>query len=347
MPNIRLKVNEKKIITHKSHYLGHKNDDKFIVDIPDGKKFVSVKISNVHGQYNEGTRVEDAPEPGETGSNKTFKVHSWFEAGGTNPFDTSDDPYITYTVKVVVADAPRRAILVACENTGYLQSLDDILPDNLKNVAKRIIDFTAEVFEEANAHAMFDEPYDKVVCLIDTECTKDNIKTKIVELGQSYTLDMAILGHGDVDSGNAYLTLHGGVNLKEEDVRNWAGTTEFHGLKLGLVYMTNCKASKFSDTWMQLGFKTSIGSKKNNYMPEPMFSIFWSEWTRGITARDAAKKSFLAAQTVWQIAYLPTVRLHRIKFPPFVSSTRTVNRKITDSNPVVTGNRQFRITSSV
>ncbi len=342
---IRLYANSKKTITHKSEILGHKYDDEFIVDVPDGKKFVKVKISNIHGRYSEGLRVEKAPHAGETGSNKKIKVHSWFEGGG-NPFNPNDNPYISYTIKVEVVDAPKRAILVACENTGYVRSLDDILPNNLKNAAKRIIDFTAEVFEEANAHAMFDESYDKVVCLIDTECTKENIKNKIVELGQSYTLDMAVLGHGDVESGNAYLTLHGGVNLKEEDVRNWAGTTEFQDLKLGLVYMTNCKASKFSDTWRQLGFKTSIGSRNNNYMPEPMFSIFWTNWITGTTALDAAKKSFDAAKFVWQVVYTPTIKRIKLVYPPFISYRFTTNKKITDSHPVVLGDKQFRITSS-
>ena len=342
----RLFVSESKIVSHRSILLGRKGDDEFRVDIPDGKKLTKIRIYDIHGRYNKGLRITLKPQAGETGSNKKIKVHYWFDGGGS-PFSDHDNPYITYTIKVEARDVPKRAILVACENTGYLQSLDNLLPNELKNAARRVIDFTAEIFEEANAHTLFDEPYDKVVCLIDTQCTKKKIKEKIIALGKSYILDMAILGHGSVKNGDAYLVLHGDELLRENDVRQWSGAIEFQKLKLGLVYMTNCKGSKFNDTWRKLGFKTSIGSVNNNYMPEPMFTTFWAEWTKGITAIEASKRSYSTAQSIWQVVYPPTIKMVRTQSYPFIELHATTNKKIKDSKPVVAGSRNFQVTSTI
>jgi hypothetical protein len=342
----RIAVNSKKKVTHGSVFLGGKGDDEFVFDVPTGKRFKNVTLT-WKGRYNPGARIVAQPSAGETGPNKRIKVHWWFDGGG-NPLDGSDNPYIEYELKAVVEGVEEeRAILVVCENTGYLKILDDILPDEIKPAAKRIVDFTAEVFEEANAHNIFDGYYKKVECLIDTDCKSTKIRDRIADLGKRYILDLAVLGHGRLDNNEAILTLHGDEKLKESDVRSWRNLGEFQGLKLGLVYMTNCQGSKFNDTWVTLGFKTSVGSNKNNYMPEPMFTIFWTEWLKGITAKEAAQRSWETARAIWQVVYIPNIRTKRINVFPFWEIVSTDHRYIRDSKPVVSGNNNFRITGTV
>jgi len=133
-------------------------------------------------------------------------------------------------------------------------------------------------------------------------------------------------------------------NLREAEVRTWKNQPDFQKLKLGLVYMVNCHGSQFNDTWLHLGFQTAIGSYGDNWMPEPMFTFFWTRFRNGETAQDAAQKAWAASRNLWQAIYRPECKLVNIPQPPFIALSCEDNDKITESRPVVSGNPTLRIT---
>jgi hypothetical protein len=328
--------------THNSiPFLGAKDDDVFHFDIPPGEKFGDARLDILGGRYNAGARIEAKPSSGDTGTGQTIKVHWWFD-GGTDPFNS---PFIKYRIRAFTVPVPKRAILVAIENTGQLPFAIGV-GDDLQRIVERFVDTIAEVGEERNCKNLFDAYYKKLEILVDTDCTKENIRDKIAELGKDYILDLAILGHGRVDHlGQGILILHGEETLSEADVREWKSRAEFQDLKLGLVYMMNCHGSKFNDTWLHLGFKTSVGSEEDNWMPEPMFTFFWTRYRNGEAAEDAAWKAWKTSKNLWQPIYHPECRLVVIDRPPFVGISCTGdNEKVTGSRPVISGNPRFRIT---
>lgn len=328
-------------------------DDWFTVDLPKYEKFENVRIDIRGGKNNAVAKIEAQPNAGEVGQGKRIKVH-WSYTATSNP---GDPPFIEYRLRAFTAPAPtrsrKRAILVAIENTGALP-FDLGLSEDLKTTVERFVDRVAEFGEEANCRNLFNNYYQKAVILCDENCTKENIRDQIITLAKEYILDMTILGHGSVFNGEGVLILHGGMdhwetnpaNLRESDVLSWKRLLDNQGIRLGLMYMMNCQGSKFSDTWLKVGFKTSVGAKGNNWMPEPMFTYFWTRYRNGEAADYAAAKSWEDSKNLWQMIYVPDLRLEKIETPPFLSLTYTENTKITDSIPVVTGNPGFCITNS-
>ena len=316
--------------------LGGRGDDTFNFTIPSGYKFVRADLKVLGGRYNDGARIDDKPAQGTTGNQKII-VHWWFD-GGTNPMDPS---YIRYRLKVIIEKVTARAIIVAIENTGRFKFLES-LSDKVRKPIERFADAFMETSAVTIAHNLFDNYYDRVEILDDTNCTKENIKQNLLTLGNEYIVDLAIEGHGDT----GYLELHANQKLYESEVRSWIGP-ETENLNLRLVYMMNCKGSKFNDAWLDLGFKTSIGPKNNNYMPEPMFSFFWTFWKTGMKANDAALKAWNDSKLIWQIVYPQKVKISRIDKFPYFKVTYSDHQRIKDSRPVVAGRKSIRITSDV
>ena len=323
--------------------VGARGDETIKFHIPVDKRFVRAELTNVRGRYRAGARIKKQPSRGDSGRNQELVVHWWFDGGGSI-WSGSDNPYVAYTVKVYTEKVMKRAIIVAGENTGRFEIFNN-LPPLAKRAAERVLDALAESFVERNAHVLFDDYYDKMKVLIDTDCTKAKIRQAIASLSRTHRVDLAFFGHGGATNGVATLELHGGATLEESDVRGWKTRDDFQGAKLGLVYMTHCHGSKFSDAWRHLGFKTSIGSVRNNYMPEPMFTLFWTYWREGATARSAAKRAWENSKAIMTGVYPPTVRLDTSTFP-FRIVTRD-NAKVSASKPVVSGSRNFKITSDV
>lgn len=335
-------------ITHSGvPFVGGKSDDLFHFNIPPGERYKEARLDILGGRYNAGARVVSQPTSGDTGTGKAIKVDWWFD-GGTDPFNP---PFIKYRIRAFTVPVTSRAILVAIENTGYIPFPIGV-SDELRRILERFVDTIAEVVEEQNVRNLFTDYYKKAEILVDTHCTKENIRDKIAELGRDYILDLAILGHGGEESpgsGQEVLILHGGMdneqnNLREAEVRTWKNQPDFQKLKLGLVYMVNCHGSQFNDTWLHLGFQTAIGSYGDNWMPEPMFTFFWTRFRNGETAQDAAQKAWAASRNLWQAIYRPECKLVNIPQPPFIALSCEDNDKITESRPVVSGNPTLRIT---
>lgn len=133
------------------------------------------------------------------------------------------------------------------------------------------------------------------------------------------------------------------LNLRPPDVLAWKSQPEFQDVRLGLVYMMNCYGSQFNQTWLELGFKSSIGAKDVNWMPEPMFTLFWTRFRNGEIAIKAAQKAWEDAKNIWKAIYLPLIQLEKTDTPPFFTLAYTENPRIIASTPVVAGNEGFRI----
>ena len=334
-------------------FIGAKGDDIFSFNIPIGEEFTDARIDILGGRYNVGIRIEQEPSAGETGSGKVIKVHWWFE-GGADPFNS---PFITYRIRAFTKATEKRAIIVVIENNRDIPFDIDLPADELLTVL-RFVDTIVEFGEVQNAHQLFDNYYKKVEILADTDCTVEKIRDTLAVLSNTYTTDMAIIGHGGLapeGSGNCILTLHNGVNrwqtnsrnLRENTVRGWRDMPEFNNAKLGLVYMMNCYASQFNDAWRYLGFRTSIGPDKINSMPEPMFTFFWTRYRNGEPADEAAINAWKDSRNLWQVRYPPDYHLENISKPPFIQLSCTDNKCISDSYPVISGDRDFRITDEL
>jgi hypothetical protein len=319
-------------------------DDAFTVDIPKYEKFENARLDISGGRNNPQASVVVQPSFGERGKGKTVRVQWSFSAAS----DPANPPFVEYRLRLFTSPAPpaarKRAILVAIENTGSLPFELNVSPE-LKTAIESFVDKIAEFGEETNCRNLFKNYYQKVVILCDTDCTKENIKAQMAALGKGYLLDLTTLGHGALDNGEGVMILHDGMeqwwsnplNLRESEILAWKDLPEFQDLKLGLVYMMNCQGSKFIDTWLSLGFKTAIGAEGNNWMPEPMFTFFWTRFRNGEAADYAAAKAWEDSRIFWQSIYLPDMRLEKTSTPPFVSLSSTENEKITSSKAVVGG----------
>jgi hypothetical protein len=334
-------------------FIGAKGDDIFRFNIPSGEEFTDARLDILGGRYNAGARIEEEPSAGETGSGKVIKVHWWFD-GGTDP---SNPPYIKYRIRAFTKATEERAILVTIENTGHIP-FDIGLKGEALRAVERFVDTIAEVGEEHNAHQLFDSYYKKVEILVDTDCTVENIRDTLATLSNMHPTDVAFIGHGGLspaESGKCILILHGGLsgwdtnskNLTEDEVRSWKNRPEFNNAKLGLVYMVNCYSSKFNEAWRHLGFRTSIGSYKINSMPEPMFTFFWTRYRNGEPADEAAQKAWEDSRNLWQAIYLPDCQLERLPRPPFIGLSCKDNKLLSDSRPIISGDKDFQITDDL
>lgn len=337
-------------ITHRGiPFMASRREDRFTFNVPPHERYKEARVDVEDGRYNPRARIVSQPDPGETGTDKTIRVEWSFDGGN----ELSKRPFITYRIRAFTVPVTSRAVLVAIENTGQLPFPIGI-SDDLQRAVERFVDTIAEVFAEQNARNLLTDYYTKVDILVDTDCTKDKIRDKIAELGKDYVLDLTILGHGGehpLGSGQEILILHGGRenwlnnpnNLREADVQAWKNRPDFQDLKLGLVYMMNCHGSKFNDAWLDLGFKTAVGSEGDNWMPEPMFTFFWTRFRNGETAQEAARKAWEVSKTMWQAIHHPECRLVHIPQPPFIDLECIDNAKIAESRPVISGNPDLTI----
>jgi len=341
---------DRTITHHGVPFLGRKGNDQFHFSVPLDERYKEARLDVVSGRHEPGARIVAQPSAGETGADKTVEVQWWFDGSP----DLVKPPFITYRVRAFTVPVVSRAILVAIENTGQLP-LPLGISDDLKEVIERFVDTITELIAAHNARNLFAEYYRKAEVLVDTDCTKEKIRDKIVELGKEYVLDLAILGHGaeyPPGSGQGVLVLHGGMddwtnnpnNLRETDVQAWMERPDFQDLELGLVYMMNCYGSRFNDAWCRLGFKTSVGSQDENWMPEPMFTFFWTRFRNGETAEDAARKAWEASRELWQVIHRPECRLVPTPQPPYISLQCEDNAKIAASRCIIAGEPALMIT---
>lgn len=305
--------------TEARHFAGQARTgtETFAFDLPAGQHFSRCRFNVSSSPSGGGANIVEQPAPGATGRIELKFV--WWLAALRPPGPLRlPSTRLDLEVEVWVDDSVRRgrAMLVCIENTGAVSGNLVPMPYRMsaeeQMVIRRTVDTVAEVSEYLICSRLFRERYDTLVILADTECTKANIRERIKDLASQCDLDMSFIGHGGRDStGNAALVLHGNERLSESDVLAWRGAPEFRNLNLGLVYMMNCQASHFSDSWLNLGFKTSIGPVGDNWMPEPMHLRFWQNYLAGDPACNAAQRSWEEAKALWQVVpgFLPLVHV--------------------------------------
>lgn len=230
----------------------------------------------------------------------------------------------------------QKALIVLQENRGVVNFLPNDTPEQIKSIISKVMDKSAETFENVMTSIQASHVYNRFHRLTDTNCTRKNLLDRLrQETNTGSVIDVIILGHGD----NNTLWLHGDERLKGGENGNirtlltdvqqsYPSITE---LNLRLVYMCNCKGSTLNDDWLAIGADVSIGSRSNNYMPEPMASLFLRHWLDGMSARNAAEAS-----------YRETIPFYLPFYPPTISG---FNSKMQSSEPVVAGSRNSTINS--
>ena len=205
--------------------------------------------------------------------------------------------------------APDRALVILIENGGVdlglpalvdkvLSSVPgaDVIPaasrqkmvDFLREKIKGFTDNLLETLELSVNRYQKAKPefYGDVTVLRDSTATYQDLKSKLIALsGAGKIIDLIILTHGSDD----YISVTGGVN--GDKIR--AMKTE-HGKPLSIrsVYMMNCVGSSLNAAWLAAGAKVSVGSLKNNYLPEPTTFFFWKAWKEGETFEKAAASAY-------------------------------------------------------
>jgi hypothetical protein len=209
--------------------------------------------------------------------------------------------------------------------------LNDLLTGPAKTAAQAIVDQSAEGGEAAKFQLLAAGHYQHFVNLSNTACTRTNLRNALInETVAGYSIDLAILGHG----GNEVLVLNNGTLTGTASGNIRTLLTEAKALRgssfkfnLRLVNMCNCVASTLNDDWLAIGAKVSVGSIRNDYMPEPMITSFWNDFVlNDKRVSQAASDAFATASVVWQ--FVPGYTT-----PDPVTHTT----KIQDSQPVVAG----------
>jgi hypothetical protein len=250
----------------------------------------------------------------------------------------------------VAAPAQSRTLILLQENSGS-SSLTEWMPASIRTAAEAIVDQFVENGESAKFAALAQGSYQRFIDLSDTACTRQNLLNNLItESVNGRVVDLCVLGHGSINQ----LNLNNGPNLTGSsfsivstragvetifvpgtirsmltDARAQRGSS--FNFSLRLVYMCNCEGSSLNDDWLAIGAKTSVGSRRNNYMPEPMLTDFWNDFVKNDKqAADAADRAFDASAPIWSLV------------PGYTTvEPETGLTKVQASEPVVSGNSRL------
>ena len=209
-----------------------------------------------------------------------------------------------------------RTLILLQENGGYFKPIADALDGPAEDAARGIIDGVVEAGETLKFQDLARGHYQRFVNLTDENATRAKLLEELIrQTVDGYTVDLAVLGHGT----NEVLVLHNKEELTgyRKETKKDAGTngnirtliTDARRIKgsnfqfkLRLVNMCNCYGSTVNDDWLAIGAQTVVGSKYNNYMPEPMTTWFWDDFVKkDKSARQAAADSYAASKVIWQV----------------------------------------------
>ncbi len=267
-----------------------------------------------------------------------------------------------------------KALIILQENGGITE-FPPGLPTSVESIINVATDQLAESFEDMKTTFQAAGRYDIVHLLTDNLCSRKELLDHLVmETLNGRTIDLVVLGHGSNDSLSMKIkpNLSGGDdgNIRKllTDARTkgkYKKKLKDHGhiinsfkFNLRMVYMCNCEASTLNDDWLAIGAKASVGSKNNNYMPEPVITLFLNYWLAGKKVKNAAKKAYDESALFFTPIYPPTTKITYVTkyftYPcgtftdPFKKCKKkvripngvkfTTNSKITDSKLVVAGN---------
>lgn len=207
--------------------------------------------------------------------------------------------------------ATNKSLIVLQENSGRID-LPPGLPPELQTAIYALIDGLAETFENLKTTLQASNRYDIVHLLTDNLCSRANLLDALVtETKKNRTIDLIVLGHGS--SENLVIkkrpNLTGGEGGNIRSLKAEANSRGVSALNLRMVFMCNCYGSTLNDDWAAIGAKASVGSKMNDYMPEPMTTFFIHNWLNGQKVKDAAKNAYQATIPFYLAVYPPTTRV--------------------------------------
>lgn len=187
------------------------------------------------------------------------------------------------------------------ENPSVFKLLDWTENKPFKTAVASIMDPFLETAENRKTNFQAAGKYSNVILLTDKKCKEQFLfKTLQNETRKGNIIDLLIIGHGSTEKlllKGEYLTGGEDGNIRKMKQKN--GGKKFN---LRLVYMCNCKAASLNDDWLEIGADVSVGSIRNNYMPEPQITFFFQDFlnsnkTVSACARDSWENSkpFFAA----------------------------------------------------
>ncbi|HEX8955866.1 MAG TPA: lysozyme [Burkholderiaceae bacterium] len=261
--------------------------------------------------------------------------------------------------------ATQRVLIILIENGGidlHIPQLADsilsalpgagMIPDSVKHdlrdvIARKINDTVKSVTKDlletvelaANRYtAAKPDIYGDVIILRNGAASFNDLKLQLfAQTNAGKIVDLFILTHGS----DRYIAVNGGI----DDKMISGLRTEFgKPLSIRSVYMMNCVGSSLNQAWLDAGARTSSGTLRNNYMPEPTMFFFWQNWQSG--------KSFETSVTS---AYEQTIQLLNDAINGFLSSLSIPIPSglidahkfdfVRDSAPVLQGDKALTISS--
>lgn len=204
--------------------------------------------------------------------------------------------------------APGKNVLILLqENSGRVE-LPPGVSDAEREVLFAIFDGVAEKFENFKTTLQGQGRYDRVVLLTDTNCRRAALLDNLVRYtAAGNVIDLLILGHGSSEllalNGES---LRGGANGNIRSLLTEAQARGVPRLNLRMVFMCNCWGSTLNDDWLAAGAKVAVGSKQDNWMPEPMTTFFMQNWLGGVSAANAAARAYDGSFPFYALAFPPT-----------------------------------------
>jgi hypothetical protein len=200
----------------------------------------------------------------------------------------------------------QKALILLQENTGGgVQYLPDWTPEWLNAAVTAVIDQLAETFEDLKTQLQAAGRFDVVHMLSDQACTRARLLDCLVEeANKGRLVDLVVLGHGSADR----LELNG-ESLTDGQIRSLRTDAQARGvqdLTLRTVYMCNCYGSTLNDAWCAIGADASVGSRQNDWMPEPMTTYFIHDYLGGKPVAQAARDAYNATIPWFFAIYPPT-----------------------------------------
>lgn len=201
-----------------------------------------------------------------------------------------------------------KVLIVLQENTGRVP-LPDTVDSNLAQAVYRVIDGLAESFEDVKTTLQGAGKYSIVELLTDAACTRTRLLDCLVtHTKKQRTIDLLVLGHGSSETLQLHNEwLYGGENQNIRKLLSDANARGCQSINLRMVYMCNCYGSTVNDDWRAIGAKVSVGSRQNDYMPEPMITFFLHHWLAGRKVGEAAAEAYNQSIPLYTAVYPPTL----------------------------------------
>lgn len=202
-----------------------------------------------------------------------------------------------------------KTLVLLQENSGRVP-LPASTPPRLRRVVYAALDWVAEEFEGVKTLLQARRGYSGVLLLHGTRGTRAHLLQALVaEARRGRVVDLMVLGHGLPERlllrGEA---LAGGPGGSLRALAADARTHRVARLPLRLVYMCNCYGATVADDWLVAGAAAAVGTRLDNYLPEPTTTFFLANWLAGMPAGEAARDAYARA-VPWVAPFLPQRRI--------------------------------------